>query len=178
MRKIWVVVLLVCVSAGAMGQSVNVERPKDVDYTQFKTFSFGGSEIITPKEERQVGDKTIHTWVRSAITKELTEKGLSQSDSVGDINVTYIIGSLDRSDSENLGPLGGAPGGDPSQVWSRDYQQNSFIIDLQDRQSKLVWRINAIANTNSQESQPMINKVVYEGFRKFSVQPSKKGRKK
>ena len=135
-------------------------------------------EIVTPKDERTVVDSIIHKWVRTSVTEELKEKGLALADSSGaDLVISYVIGSLQRRDVEQLGPLGQTPGND-SRTWSRDYDEGSFIIDVNERSKKRVWRINASTNTTSADGGRMIAQVVGEGFKKFSLKPKKKAKKK
>lgn len=169
---------LSAISFSLSAQGLKVEYDKDHDFTQYKTFSFGEGEIITPKDERTVKDEDLHKWVREAIAEELKEKGLQQADSSGaDLVVSYAIGSLNRRDVEQLGPLGQTPG-DNSRTWSRDYAEGSFIIDLNDRSKRRVWRINASTNTSSSDQTRMIDQVVGEGFKKFSLKPKKSKKKK
>jgi hypothetical protein len=157
-------------------QDIKVEYDKKHDFTQYKTFALGEGEIVTPKDQRVVKDATMHKWVETAIVEELTEKGLQKVDSLGDLVVSYAIGSLPRTDMEQVGPLGQTPGAN-SQTWSRDYNQSSLIIDLNNRQNRLVWRINGTTNASGNNAQPMIGEVVAEGFKKLSLKP-KKGKKK
>lgn len=156
-------------------QDIQVEYNKERDLTKYKTFSLGEGEIITPKDRRTAGDEKMHKWIRDAVSSELKDKGLEQLDSLGDLVVTYVIGSLSRSDLQNLGPMGETPGaGASSQIWSRDYQQSSLIIDLNDKENALVWRINAVTNTSSQNAYTIIEEVVAKGFKKFSIKTKKK----
>jgi hypothetical protein len=157
-------------------QDIKVEYDKSHDFTKYKTFAFGQGEIVTPKDQRVVKDATMHAWVKNAITEELTEKGFTQVDSLGDLVVSYAIGSLPRTDMEQLGPLGQTPGS-TNQTWSRDYKQNSLIIDLNNRQNYLVWRINGTTNASGTTAQPMISEVVSEGFKKLSLKPKKSKKK-
>lgn len=170
--------LLLAAGFSLSAQGIKVEYDKNHDFTVYKTFSFGEGEIITPKDERAVKDETMHGWVRTAITEELKEKGLQLVDSTGaDLIVSYVIGSLERRDVEQLGPLGQTPGND-SRTWSRDYMEGSFVIDLNERNKKRVWRVNASTNTTSNDAGRMISQVVGEGFKKFSIKPRKTKKKK
>ena len=90
----------------------------------------------------------------------------------GDLVVSFVVGSLERSDLEQLGPLGMTPGSS-SQTWSRDFRLGSLIIDLNDRSNNLIWRVNATTTTNTSDAQRMIDQVVSAGFKKFSLKPKK-----
>lgn len=173
-----ILLFLFTVSFSLSAQGIKVEYDKNHDFTTYKTFSFGEGEIVTPKDERTVPDSIIHKWIRTSITEELKEKGLQSADSSSaDLVVSYVIGSLERRDVEQLGPLGQTPGSD-SRTWSRDYNEGSFIIDLNERNKKRVWRINASTNTTSNDGGRMIEQVVGEGFKKFSLKPKKAKKKK
>lgn len=160
--------ILASVSA-AMAQDIKVEYDKNKDFTVYKSFSLGEGEIITPKDQRKVSDEQVHKWVREAISEELTEKGLTQLDTLGDLTVSYIIGSLERSDlrSNTAGGIGAG-------VVMNDYEQSSLVIDMNDRQNFLVWRINGVTSTTAPNANTIIDEVVAKGFKKFSIKPKKK----
>lgn len=176
MRFVTTLFLFCCAFAG-FSQEIQVEYDKDRDLSKYKTFAIGEGEIITPKDRRKIDDARLHEWVRTAISGELKDKGMTQLDSLADITVTYLIGSLERSDMQNLGPAGMAPGSS-DRTWSRDYEQSSFIIDLNDRSNLLVWRINGVTSTSSPNAANMIDEVVAKGFKKFSIKPKKEKKKK
>lgn len=152
-----------------MAQDIKVEYDKNRDFTIYKTFSLGEGEIITPKDQRKVSDEQIHKWVREAIAEELKEKGLDQLDTLGDLTVSYIIGSLERSDLRS-----NTSGGIGAGVVMNDYEQNSLVIDMNDRQNFLVWRINGVTSTQAPNANLIIDEVVAKGFKKFSIKPKKK----
>jgi len=160
----------------ALAQDIKVEYDKTKDYSGYKTFRFGESEIITPKEKKKLSDKALDKIIKDAIIKVMTSKGLSQSDSSAQIMVTYVAGVFEHSETQNLGPLGQAPGSS-SQTWSNNYSQGELIIDLNDDQSKkLIWRINSQTNTTTPEASQYIEQIVDKGLKKFAVKP--KGKRK
>jgi hypothetical protein len=156
------------VSTIAFAQSIKVEYEKDRDFSKYRTFSFGESEIITPKDEQTIEGSKIHAWVKEAITRELESNGLKRMDSLGDLVVSYVIGSAERSEIETIGPLGGTPGMVAQPRSSlRDFTTESFIIDLNDKGKNLVWRVNADVTLTSTAIQPVINEVAARGFKKY-----------
>jgi hypothetical protein len=160
----------------AFAQDIKVEYDKTKDYSGYKTFRFGESEIITPKEKKQISDKALDKIIKDAITKEMTEKGITRNDSSAQLVVTYVAGIFEHSEIQNLGPLGQAPGSS-SQTWSNNYTQGELIIDLNDVESKkLIWRINSQTNTTTPEASQYIEQIVDKGLKKFAVKP--KGKKK
>lgn len=160
-----------------VAQDVKVEPNKTADFTRFKTFSFGESEIITPKDRRVVDEDVLNMWVRGAITNELTQKGLTKLDSAGDLTVSYIVGTVALTESSYLGPMGVSPT-DRNQVWNRQYDQGNLVVDLHDRSNILMWRIAGTLNTSTPDAQRTIEDLVTIGYKKFSVDPPKTKKKK
>lgn len=175
------ILFLICLSfIPAFTQDVKVEYDKTKDYSGYKTFKFGESEIVTPKEKKQISDKALDKIIKDAIIKELTEKGLAQNDSTAQLVVTYVAGVFEHSETQNLGRLGQTPGqtGSSAQTWSNNYTQGELIIDLNDRQSnKLIWRINSQTNTTTPEAANYIDQIVDKGLKKFAVKPKTKKKK-
>ena len=143
-----------------------MEFDKDRDYTQYKTFRFGEGELVTPKDQRQISSEQADIWVKEAMTKELELKGLKRVDSVADLVISYVIGTLARSDAGDVGPLGLTPGS-MERTYLKDYLQGNMVIDLNDRRDIKVWRVNATMVVSSSTAEKMINQVVQRGFKKF-----------
>ncbi len=176
MRLLTLLTMLLAVVT-TFGQDINVEYDKNRDLSHFKSFTLGSGEIITPKDRRTGNEAKLHEWVRNAIANELKAKGLQQVDSAGDLLATYVIGTQQRTDFSQLGPLGVSPE-NSSQTWSRDYQLGSLIIDLNDKNRNLIWRINATTNAAAMDIHVLIDQVVSAGFKKFSLKPKKEKKKK
>ncbi len=170
MRKLLVLIAVVVgATTQVIGQDISAEFDKNRDFTVYKTFALGEGEIITPKDQRKIDDAKLHKWVRDAIAEELKEKGLVQLDSGADLTVSYIIGSLERS---NL--ASNVTGGIGAGVVMNDYEQSSFVIDMNDRSNYLIWRVNGVTSTDAPNASQMIKEVVGKGFKKFSIKPKKK----
>ncbi len=176
MRLLTLISMLLAVVT-TFGQDINVEYDKNRDLSHFKSFTLGSGEIITPKDRRTGNEAKLHEWVKTAISNELKGKGLQQLDSAGDLLATYVIGTQQRTDFSQLGPLGVSPD-NSSQTWSRDYQLGSLIIDLNDKNHNLIWRINATTNAAAMDIHVLIDQVVSAGFKKFSLKPKKEKKKK
>ena len=176
MRLLTLLTMLLAVVT-TFGQDINVEYDKNRDLSHFKSFTLGSGEIITPKDRRTGNEAKLHEWVRNAIANELKGKGLQQVDSAGDLLATYVIGTQQRTDFSQLGPLGVSPE-NSSQTWSRDYQLGRLIIDLNDKNRNLIWRINATTNAAAMDIHVLIDQVVSAGFKKFSLKPKKEKKKK
>jgi hypothetical protein len=151
-----------CVSA----QEIKIEYDKKQDFSKYKTFAFGESQVVTPPDQKQVSDAVVDKWVKEGVTRELEFKGLKAVDSSADLIVTYVIGTMARSDAQAIGPLGMTPGSD-DRTWSRDYKQTSVIVDLNNRSKFLVWRVNAVADAIGTDAERTIDMVIVRGFKKF-----------
>lgn len=169
MRKLFFFLSFLTLATAGFAQDIEAEYDKNRDFTIYKTFALGEGEIITPKDQRKVSDEQIHKWVREAIAEELREKGLVQMDSLADLTVSYIIGSLERSDlrSNSAGGIGAG-------VEMNDYEQSSLVIDMNDKNDFLIWRVNGVTSTGHPSAVTMIDEVVAKGFKKFSIKPKKK----
>lgn len=156
------------------GQEIKAEFDKNHDFTGYKTFSFGASEILTPKDQRKIKDATLDGWIKSAVARELNEKGLTRVEQDADLVITYAIGTLSRSAMQSVGPATLTPGADATNQRMYDYQETSLVIDLNNRKNYLVWRVNAVANMAPTDAENVINQIVGKGFKKYSSQPAKK----
>ena len=165
-------ILLLFLSFAALGQEIKIEYDKKHDFTKYKTFSFGESQVITPQDKKQVSDATIDKWIKNGVTRELEFKGLKRVDGPADLVVTYAVGTMPRTDMQTLGPLGQTPGSTAT-TWSRDYNQTSLIIDLNNKSNFLVWRINSVADVAGTDGERTIDMIVERGFKKFA-KPVKK----
>jgi len=174
MNRLLPIFLLISLSSAA--QDIDVEYDKKRDFSRYKTFRIGESEVITPKDAPQSNENSLQKIVAEEIIEELTEKGLKQSkDSIADLVVSFVAGSQPRSDLQQLGPLGMTPG-NSSQTWSRDFTMENLIIDLNDK-SNLVWRITASSTSTTTEMKALIDSIVSAGFKKFSLKPKKEKKK-
>jgi hypothetical protein len=155
-------------------QEVSVEYDKSKDRSGYKTFMFGESEIVTSKSSKKISDAALNKIIIETIEKELNIKGLTRQETGAQLIVTYVAGSFNHTEFENLGPLGQSPG-QIGQSWSREYTQGSLIIDLNDsKNGDLIWRVNSTTTTNGPEARQNVEQVVSKGFRKFGETPKKK----
>ncbi len=175
MIKLFVLSAIVFSGSMALGQEFKVEYDKNRDYSQYKTFRFGEGELTTPKDQRQVTAEQVDKWIKDAVTKELEMKGLKRVDSAADLVVSYLAGSIAKSDASNVGPMGLTPGS-MERNFSREYQVGNLVIDLNDRKGQKVWRVNATIEMLSTNAPTVIDGVVQKGFKKYP-KPAKKKKK-
>ncbi len=173
-RPAALVVLTVTLS---VAQEVKVDYDKKHDFSVYRTFTILGGEIVTPEDQRQVPEATVKGWIRSAIARELTGKGLTEATESADLSLYYTAGTLQTSQMQDLGPLGytATPTGEGSRTFGRQYASGTLAIDMKDnRLGRNVWKIYATGDVSSANGQRTIDQLVAAGFRKYSIKPKKK----
>ena len=155
-------------------QTIEVEYNKKKDMSAYKTYQLGEAEIITPKDKQSSNEAKTRILVSNLIELELKQKGLQRVDSNAQLVVSYIIGSMERSSVYNAGPLGGTPGVQSQGAVMQDYNESSFIVDLNDRGNNLIWRINAVTNFTEDNLERQVDVILQKGFKKFPNKPKVK----
>jgi hypothetical protein len=161
----------------AWSQELKVEYDKTRDFSQYKTFRFGEGEIITPKDDRLVNEDQVKKWVINAVTSELKNYGLQRVDSAADLVISFVAGSLARTDAGSVGPMGLTPGS-MERNYSRDYRQGSLVIDMHDKKDFLVWRINSTTDLGPGNGESLINSIVQKGYKPYGKMLKSKKKKK
>lgn len=170
------IILIFCLlfSKLTFSQEVRTEGSKNTDFSIYKTFKFGDSEIVTTRNSKKISDASLDKIIRETIERELKEKGMSRDEENGQLMVTYMAGSFRHSEIQQLGPLGVGPG-QTAQNQTVTYTEGSLVIDLNDaRNNHLIWRINSNLDTNQANPRNSVEQVVVKGFKKFGVKRKNK----
>ncbi len=154
------------------GQEFKVEYDKDRNFSQYKTFRFGEGELVTPKDQRQASAQQVDKWIKDGMTHQLELKGLKRVDSTADLVISYVVGTLARSDAGDVGPMGLTPGS-MDRTYMKDYRQANLVLDLNDK-SYRVWRVNATMEMTSANAEKIIGQIIQKGFRKYPKADKKK----
>ncbi|MFM9076292.1 MAG: DUF4136 domain-containing protein, partial [Bacteroidota bacterium] len=93
--------LLMAVAVHTTAQDVLVETENDRDLSVYKTFRFGDSEIVTPKERKKVSDAKLKKLIEEAVERELVLKGLQKGGNDAQLVVTYMVGSFRHTNVQN-----------------------------------------------------------------------------
>jgi hypothetical protein len=161
-------------------QSVKTTADPALKDYRFNTFRIVKGEFTT-LEQAKGDEEKFFLIMKEHISRELEDKGYTfTEDSSAQVVVGYIGQSMKRMDTETLGPLGQTPTNDAAQIdasrnWSREYNQNSVVIEVVDFATrKTLWRA-----TTSFEGQPLnenrtVGYVVYRAFKKFPANKKKK----
>lgn len=163
----------------SFGQDVQVEFDKNRDLSNYKTFRFGDSEIVTTRGSKKISDKSLDQIIREELTRELAAKGIQLDPSNGQLVASYMSGEFRHSESGASGTLTLIPGQGTSTsgTLARAYVQGDFVIDLNDASSgALVWRVKSTANPNGPDARKIVDQVVSKGFRKLNEKPKSRRR--
>jgi hypothetical protein len=183
---------ILCLSMAAVGltataQTIKTHTEKNVDLTQYETFTVLKGESVTPRDEKKASDKQLFDAVKAGVRREMEDRGYKYlEDSTAQLAVSYVAGAFDLTDAGNVGPLGQAPVDDPSQLnqsrsWSNTTREGMLVLEITDTATKKeVWK----AETDDvplarAEISRALDAVIYKAFKKFpSREPGKKKKKK
>jgi hypothetical protein len=172
-------ILFVFVTISTRAQSVKTTSDPSIKDKTYSTFWVIKGEFITLS--KQADANNFYSIVKDGITRELIEKGYTAvEDSSAHLIISYIGESVSRVDTENLGPLGQTPAADGTQVdasrnWSREYNQNSMVIEvIEFERRKTIWRASTTFEGQPLSDQRTINAVIFRSFKKFPMNKQKK----
>ncbi len=140
---VWISALAVLFLSSCSSVHTNTDYDKNVDFSQYKTFSFYQKGLDSLKLNDL--DKSR---VTNSIIYNLEQKGLKMVPS-GDLLVNITVSYKDRTDinqtySPGYGGYGGYGGwgyGNYPRTYSRSYTEGRMLVDLVDKnRNKLVWQ--------------------------------------
>jgi len=168
MRRFFLLGLLVATLVKA---GVSVEYASQVDFSQYRTFSF--------VEGTATADPQLQKWLTEAVTRELRSKGLQMLAEGGDllIGARLEVREQQRLEVDILGE-GSIPESDVAKVTpgenARDIGMGTLVVELMDGYSKLtVWQgvVGAVTRTEvGKSSQKRLDKATNRLFKKFPPQ--------
>jgi len=170
----------------ATAQSIKIRTEKNIDLTQYETFTVLQGESVTPKDEKKATDKALFDAVKAGVRREMEDRGYKYvEDSTAQLSISYVAGSFDLTDAGNVGPLGQAPADDPSQLnqsrsWSNTSREGMLVLEMVDRATKKeVWKAETDDVPLSRaEITRALDAVIYKAFKKFPSREAKKKKKK
>src|SRR5690349_20452696 len=134
-------ILLVLVVSSTFSQSFKTATQNGVDLRQYKAFTVEKGTIVTGGV-REIDNDAFFAEFKSFIVRELEAKGYVYSPVAGEVAVTYVVELSTQLETENLGPLGGAPVDNAALVdqpnhWSREFTRGTLIINMSDVAKKV-----------------------------------------
>ena len=165
MRSFFLLGLFVATLASA---GVSVEHASQVDFSQYRTFSF--------VEGTAAADPQVEKWLHEAVTRELRAKGLQMLAEGGNLLVRtqLTVRQEQRLEVDILGQ-GSILEKDTTKVtpgeYARDVGMGTVVVELLDGYSKLtVWQgvVGAVTQPEpGKSSQKRLNKAIGRLFKKF-----------
>ena len=136
------------VLTGCSSVSVNYDYDNNVDFNQYKTYTFAPTpENLTKTNaaQAQIHSGILDKRIKASIDMVMADRGLDSFKGGGDLLVVFHLGVADKLQVTDWGYsyspyyYRGAYGGRQIDVYQ--YQEGQLIIDLVDAKSKqLVWR--------------------------------------
>jgi hypothetical protein len=161
---------------GASGQKVEITESKSAEFGKYTTFFMKDGDLVLVMRSNPNEDQ-IKERLREAIRNELTKKGYrAQSDSTADLSISFVAEIIERTEQEDLGPLGEAParsGADLDQprTWTQEVREGSLVIEIFDgATNKSVWRSRSGINFRSSDLNEVLISAVGRSLRKFPKQ--------
>jgi hypothetical protein len=152
-----------------LAQKVTVEFDQGMEFGSLKTFTLQNGQIHSKNES--LNNDIVRKNLETAIRKKLTEKGLTEATSQPDLNVSYSLGSANRTQKERYPSRWGGRGG---RRVTTHYTEGTLTIDMRDpRRHELVWRAVAITEERDPAKiQAKLDAMVKKAFDKYP--PKKK----
>jgi len=157
------------------------------DFSKYKSFEWLPADKQTKPKAADFEKKNelIAKRITDAITREMTAKGLSFQASGADAYITYHISSVQKIRSSQVttsighgrgwGYGGYGSVGFQSSPEVRQYEEGQLIIDILDKDGKLVWRGKSSSPVQEHPTPEETSKLVNEHVQKLLAQyPPKK----
>lgn len=152
-RFFGLLIALAIVASPSLAQKITIDYAHDFEFGAVKTFTYFETD------DTKAGNDLTDSRLKTAIVKELTEGGLKQVDSGGDIYVTYHVATKDNTvlNTTHFGYGGYGPGWGgygrygyyygygggmgSSTTTATTYTDGTLIIDAYEpSEKKMVWR--------------------------------------
>lgn len=146
---------------------VSIEHSSQVDFSQYRTFSF---------KEDPGTDPQLRRWMQEAVTREMRTKGLQMLAEGGDLLVDTRIEVRERQQLEvDILGEGSIPSSDTTKVTpgenARDIGMGTLVVEIMDGYSKLtIWQGVAGAVTRTEvgkSSQKRLDKAINRLLKKY-----------
>lgn len=168
--------------ASVKAQTIKVA--KGVDLTTYSTFTVVKGEFMTPSDERKIDETKLYEEIKKAVIQEMELRGYTHvQDSTAQLAVSYVAGAFNKTESEFIGPMGGAPASSAADLnQSRSVAHNSrqgfLILDVVDARSKNdLWSAESQVDLSTVDSIRALESIVLKSFKKFPNKLKKKKKK-
>lgn len=178
------VIAFVWISVTAKTQTIKTKTTPGVDLTTYSRFTVVKGEFMTPTDERKMDELKLYEEIKREVIVEMESKGYTfVDDSTAQIEVSYVAGAFNKTESEYLGPMGGTPASngadlDQSRSLAHNSRQGFLILDMEDiRTKKELWTAESQVDLSTVDSFRALEAIVYRSFKKFPSKLKKKKKK-
>ena len=154
---------LLLVAVNAFGQKVTTQSAPNVNWSQYKTYSWAQGE--------SVANPIMNQYIVSAIDAQLSAKGFKKVDNDGDLIVVFNT-TTDTQKQLNWNSFGGFGrwGGGTGSAQVENIVSGQLIVDLADPKTKqFLWRGSAMdtVSNNPEKNEKKITNALTKMFQKF-----------
>jgi hypothetical protein len=181
-----VLLLTVCILFYNISSAqVTSQSAPGVDFTKYKTYSFGGWQHDSDQVLNQIDKNNI----LQSLKAQFTSRGMTYQETGGEAIITlYIVVKNETSTTAYTTFNGGFGGGFYRPAWGwgmgsatttyneNDYQVGTFVVDVYDATSKnLLWQgvSTKTINSNASKRSKTIPKGIAKLMSKYPIQPLK-----
>jgi hypothetical protein len=164
---------------------VKSDYDKNIDFSQYKTYSYGGWEndsdkILTPFDKKRITD---------AMVNELNARGMTYTQEDGQVVITLFIVVNQKTSTTAYTNYNGSMGYRSRWGWGygsmgtatttyneNDYLEGTFVVDMYDNTSKdLIWQgvITSVVTEKPEKREKTIPKKIKKLMKAYPVKPLK-----
>lgn len=164
---------------------VKSDYDKNIDFSKFKTYSFGGWENDSDKILNSFDKKRI----TDALVSEFSSRGMTYTQENGQVVITLFIVVNQKTSTtaytnynSTMGYRGrwgwgyGTMGTATTTYNENDYLEGTFVVDMYDNTSKnLIWQgiITSVVNEKPEKREKTIPKKIKKLMKAYPVKPLK-----
>jgi uncharacterized protein DUF4136 len=154
---------LLLIAGNVFGQKVTTQSAPNVNWSQYKTYSWGKSE--------SEASPIMNQFIANGIDAQLAAKGFSKVEQDGDLTVIFNV-STDTEKQLNWSSMGGFGrwGGGMGSASVDKITQGQLIVDLVDPKAKqFLWRGTGsdTVSDNPQKNEKKVTTALNKMFQKF-----------
>ncbi len=181
MNKFLLFVFVLVFCSVTKAQTIKTKTAPGVDLTTYSRFTVVKGEFMTPSDERKIDETKLYEEIKKIVIEEMELRGYTHvEDSTAQITVSYVAGAFNKTESENLGPMGGAPASsgadmDQSRSLAHNSRQGFLILEIEEIHSKKeLWTAESQVDLSIADSLRALEAIVYRSFKKFPNKLKKK----
>ncbi len=161
--RISVCISLLLLAANAFGQKVTTQSAPNINWSQYKTYSWGKSE--------SEANPIMNQFITTGVDSEMAAKGFKKVEQDGDLVVIFNV-NTSTSKELNWSSMGGFGrwGGGMGSASVDNITQGQLIVDLVDPKAKqFLWRGTGsdTVSDNPQKNEKKVNTAITKMFQKF-----------